>query len=175
MIAKQSAHELYRYEPETGFLYWKSRPREHFRTERGWRVFCSRFEGKVAATNNGQGYYLAYLNGKQRLVHRIIWEMHYGPVPEGMDLDHINGIRNDNRIENLRIATRAENLWNKLGKEGGMKGVYRDKRRKKRPWQARINVNGVTFALGAYKTQEEAHQAYVVAAAKYHKAFARTS
>ena len=100
--------------------------------------------------------------------------MHHGPIPDGMDLDHINGIRNDNRIENLRIATRAENLWNKSGKVEGVKGIYRDKRRKKRPWLARIGVNGVTFSLGAYKTQEEAQEAYRIAAEKFHRAFAKT-
>lgn len=76
------------------------------------------------------GYKLVMINKKFHLTHRIIWEMHNGEIPEGMEIDHINGVRDDNRIENLRCVTKGENAVNKrMSKrnKSGLTGVCFDK------------------------------------------------
>lgn len=55
------------------------------------------------------GYRRIYVGPKVYYEHRIIWEMHNGPIPDGMQVDHINGVRDDNRIENLQLLTLVEN------------------------------------------------------------------
>lgn len=169
-------HDHFIYNAD-GTLTWKPRPREHFRTNKGWRVFRARFEGKPAGTDQSMGYRSVIIQMKSYLTHRIIWEMHYGPIPKGMQVDHINGIRNDNRIENLRLATNSQNGMNKgpqSNNQRGLKGVRFDPRRKKRPYSARIMFGGKDISLGQFPTAEEAHAAYCVAAVKYHGTFSKT-
>lgn len=59
------------------------------------------------------GYIMANLNGHPRRVHRILWEKLVGKIPDGMQIDHINGDRTDNRLENLRLATNQQNSSNR--------------------------------------------------------------
>ena len=68
--------------------------------------------GNVIGTKKLNGYITVTLNGKQLLAHRIVWEAFNGEIPEGMEIDHINAIRNDNRLENLRLTTPKENRNN---------------------------------------------------------------
>ena len=68
--------------------------------------------GDVAVWQDEHGYVYIRFMGKLRQAHRIIWEMHHGPIPEGMEIDHINHVTDDNRIENLRLVTRKENCKN---------------------------------------------------------------
>jgi len=66
--------------------------------------------GRAGTLKKDQGYRrLRVGDGKYVSEHRLIWEMHNGPIPEGMQVDHINGIRDDNRIENLQLLTLVEN------------------------------------------------------------------
>jgi hypothetical protein len=105
--------------------------------------------------------------------HRVIWEMHYGPIPDGMHVDHENGDKADNRIGNLRLATRSQNKANeKLRKDNksGFKGVYR---RENGKFRASISVNGKIKKLGNFDTAEEAHLAYCRAAHICYREFAR--
>ena len=102
----------FRYDPVTGKLFWK-RPTAN----------CMKPGDEVGAVNF-DGYRQCYFKCKQYKVHRIIWEMCHGTAPDGF-IDHINGIRDDNRIENLRTATSADNgrnrerlTRNKLGIKG---------------------------------------------------------
>ncbi|OPY45858.1 MAG: AP2 domain protein [Methanosaeta sp. PtaU1.Bin028] len=103
------------------------------------------------------------------LMHRAIFE-HLGVDIDGFDIDHINGNGLDNRLENLRLVTRAENAYNRRkspGRTSQYKGVYFDSDRGK--WRASIKVNGRTIQLGRYETEEEAAIAYRIAARKYHQ------
>lgn len=88
-------------------------------------------------------------------VHRLVWLYFTGQIPD-KDIDHINGIRLDNRIENLRVVSRKENLWNRRDVKGYIQQVSGN-------YTARIRNNYKTMNLGTYKTPEEAHSAYMKA------------
>jgi len=160
--------QYFDYDKKRGELVWKDRPREHFSTERGWKVFRTRFLGKAASTEHSRGYRQVIISspdGLSRnlfLAHRIIWEMHNGPIPSGLDIDHIDRDRANNKIENLRLATRSQNLQNSDYHRGynGLAGVSFDKRRKKKPYYSRVRVGEKVIQLGRFKTAEEAHAAW---------------
>lgn len=69
--------------------------------------------GKSVSHKNSDGYFCVTHYRKCFMAHRIVWEMHNGPIPEGMQIDHISGDRADNKIENLRLVTSAQNQWNR--------------------------------------------------------------
>lgn len=95
------------------------------------------------------------------LAHRLAWFLHYGVWPAG-SIDHINGIRHDNRLVNLRDVTAAENSMNRRGEvnASGYPGVTKCHKR----WGARIVVNGKRLWLGQHDTPEQAHATYRQAA-----------
>lgn len=95
-----------------------------------------------------------------------------GSIPSGMQVDHINNNRMDNRLCNLRLATGSQNQHNRpKNKNSPYKGCNYDKRRKR--WYSRISANRMTYNLGYFKTPEEAHAAYCEAARALHGEFAR--
>lgn len=106
--------------------------------------------------------------------HRVIWLWMTGEKlgPE-TKVDHINGDWTDNRWENLRKATNAENVRNQRGRSSsaGLKGVHRNGKAKR--WRGRICVDGRHLHLGYFNTPEEAHEAYWAAAQKHFGEFAR--
>lgn len=120
-----------------------------------------------------QGYHCAWIDGRPYRCHRMAWLYVYGRWPVAQ-LDHINGIRDDNRLANLREATNAENGRNSKRKKhnkSGFKGVSWHTPTRK--WVAQIMFNKQYKYLGLYLTPEEAHQAYVEAAKKLHGEYAR--
>lgn len=80
--------------------------------------------------------------------------MHYGDIPDGMEIDHINRIKDDNRIENLRVVTKRQNCCNLSTNTSGIPGVIWCKQQKK--WRARIWVNGKNKHLGLFENIEDA-------------------
>lgn len=81
--------------------------------------------GKAVGSLSKRGYWIAQLDGKKLAVHRLIWELLNGPIPEGKVIDHINQNRSDNRIENLRLASISDNNCNAHRKEREYpRGVY---------------------------------------------------
>ena len=133
----------YTYDPETGKIFGVM--------------------GKEIKRKNHYGYicisypkiYKGDLSG-----HHFAWFMIYGSVDFEM-LDHINQIKDDNRISNLRIVTNQENLFNT-----NAKGYCWDKRNNN--WLSRITFNGKEIFIGRYNTEEEARNAYLIAKEKYH-------
>ena len=139
--------DLFTY--EDGRLYWAV-------SRGGVKV------GQRAGSVCKDGYRRVRVNGKRPMEHRVIYEMHHGPIPKGFEIDHINGDRSDNRIENLRVATPSENQHN----QKSVKGFYFHKRDKK--FIARIKADGKQIHIGHYETEELAREAYLEAKAKYH-------
>lgn len=98
--------------------------------------------GTLAGTISDEGYVKVMMRRKAYHAHRIIWEMHYGKIPEGMEIDHINHDRTDNRIENLRLVTKQVNMKNKSSysnNKSGVTGVSWHSKKKK--WVAQIQGN----------------------------------
>lgn len=92
-----------------------------------WKIGNSkRAVGEFVGHQKEGGYWVTSVNYRLVRVHRIIWEMHFGDIPDGAFIDHINGNPGDNRIQNLRLASSMENSWNsKVHKDSisGVKGV----------------------------------------------------
>lgn len=101
------------------------------------------------------GYCNVWVNGKTQLTHRVLWESAYGPIPDGMQVDHINGDKMDNRLENLRIVTPQQNQYNRAN----VKGFSWDKRRG--TWRAQITHNYKMIFLGYHDTIIDARAAYL--------------
>ena len=120
------------------------------------------------------GYIVFFVEKKLRLAHRMAWLYVYGKLPD-KNIDHINGIRNDNRISNLRLANQSQNTANSyLSKSNtsGYKGVVWRKELNK--WEAQIGVNYKCIKLGKFDLIEDAAKAYSNAANKYFDVFANT-
>jgi len=117
---------------------------------------------KNIGSRAGAGYRHARIYGTHKLIHRVIWEHVHGPIPKGMHIDHINGVKDDNRISNLRLVTPMENAQNRPT----TKGVSWCKQTKK--WLAQIGHQGKRIYLGRFDDIVEAQAAYAEAAAKYH-------
>jgi hypothetical protein len=102
--------ECFDYDPTTGVLTWKHRPREHFKTQRVASIFNAKYAGKSAGLvidDTGYRRVMVTFSGRatQLMAHRIILAVATGAWPEN-DVDHINGVRDDNRFANLREAVR---------------------------------------------------------------------
>lgn len=120
----------------------------------------SRKMGVAVGAIRDNGYIQVGYNRKLYLAHRIVWEKHNGPIPEGMMVDHINHIRDDNRIENLRLVNCKDNTRNtsiRSDNNTGHHGVCWCNRRLK--WYARINIDGKNKFLGYFITKAMAIEA----------------
>lgn len=124
--------------------------------------------GDVAnCTNNRTKYKVLGLNNKRYLQHRLAWLYVYGEFPCGQ-IDHINGIRDDNRISNLRVVTAQENLKNqrmRVTNTSGFTGVNWDKRAGK--WKSQIDFNKKRIYIGTFSTIIDAVAARMKANIKY--------
>ena len=147
--------ENLRYDPETGELWW---------TKLAEVKYNKRRMDKPVGSNVGKGYLEVRIplpsGSRNILSHRICWFLYCGSWPEGL-LDHINGIKDDNKIENLRKATQNQNEMNKKKRadcSSKYKGVSWNKRNQQ--WRARVRKN----ELGSYTSEEEAARAYDKAA-----------
>lgn len=152
---------LMTYDPATGY-FWPTAGR--FGVRRGRKL------GHVEAN----GYRRIMVDGVRVLAHRLAWFYVTGYWPAS-DLDHRNLQRDDNRWDNLREATRAQNCANRAAGRGrsGLKGAHWNAARN--CWQSYIKVAGRSQFLGRFDTAEEAHAAYVAAAVMVHGDFARAA
>ena len=140
------------YDPATGVLAWRVRPREHFSSVHRQKIFNTRYAGRVAGTRNDRGYWgvALWLGGTRRFIggHRIAWVLTTGVWP-AKEIDHKNGDAGGNRFENLREATRCEQLQNqkmRTDNTSGFVGVSWHKRGRK--WDAVIWAAGSRHYLG---------------------------
>lgn len=170
----EQLRELLRYDPETGKLFWKERNGvNHPSGCRDVKRWNSRHAGKEALTaSNAGGYRYGNVMSTSLLAHRVAWAIMMAHWPNE-EIDHINGVRDDNRWSNLRSASRTENARNHKRVSGAsyLKGVAPMGRSGK--YQARIYSNGKLLYLGAYESEESAHRAYLSAANQLHGEFVR--
>jgi hypothetical protein len=142
------------YDPETGLL---SRLRKQ--------------RSNIPNVLNANRMRVDFLGVRYQVTH-IIWVVHYGKWPDEF-IDHIDHNRRNNRIVNLREATRAENGWNRIENNPNGKGVtFRSDKREGKQWQAQIQVNNQKMNLGFFATKELASEAFAQAATQYHGEFA---
>lgn len=152
-------NEVFTY--KNGELFWKVSPNR--------RISVGDKAGSM-----GKDYYRVGYKGKTSVfVHRIIWEMHNGPIPQGMQVDHINQDKLDNRLENLRLATRSQNNHNssRLGGKSKYKGVYKA-HWKEGKWFAKLTIGGKQVYVGSYDCEEEAAEAINAAYLHFHGTYA---
>lgn len=157
MLSREELQKILWYCPETGNFNWKHK------------------RGKFPAGSNAgsnpkhnRGYVKININGVLYYAHRLAWLYLHGEIPQS-DIDHINGDRSDNRANNLRIASRSENMQNTVKHADSTNpriGVYYNKRAKK--WIAKICVFGKQHNLGYFKDIESAGAAYDSAKQKMH-------
>ncbi len=146
---------LLKYEPKTGEFFWLPRDEIFFKTTRSHRGWNTRYSGKQAGSLR-EGYIWISVNGSNYSAHRLAWLFIYGVWPPH-DIDHINGEKTDNRIENLRSVTKAENNKNtpiRKNNTTGVVGVYW--KRLASAWDAELGVSGKLVNIGRYKRFEEA-------------------
>jgi hypothetical protein len=139
------------------------------------KKFNSIFAGKEAFTaDNGKGYRTGQVLGKSLKAHRVIWAIAHGQWP-AEEIDHVNGVRSDNRLVNLREATSSENGWNTSSysnNTSGFKGVSWD--RKNHKWVANIRHLGKQWRIGSFSSALEAHKAYQAEALSLRREFTRS-
>jgi hypothetical protein len=143
-LTQAETHRLFEY--RGGDLHWKVRPAN--------LAVC----GTVAGYKNTKdAYWRVVVQGKMYLKHRLVFLYHHGSLPKYVD--HINGNREDNRIENLRLATQAENARNaKLPRHNtsGIKGVCKPKKDKN--WTCSLRTNKKLKTVGGFKDKELAQE-----------------
>ena len=129
------------YDPATGFLL-------HSRSHQN-----KRWAGKVAGTRANNGYIIVSIKGRKCAAHRLVWYIVTGEDPAEYDIDHIDGCRWNNKISNLRKATKQQNLGNRKGR-----GAYLQKTTGK--YTSKLSHKNKTIYLGTFLTAEEAEAAY---------------
>ena len=115
------------------------------------------------------GYVYSRLRGRQYPEHRLVFLLHQGFLP--YQVDHINGKRDDNRIENLRSASHAQNCMNRKPMCASKKGCYWQPKRNK--WIAQIGFGGKRITIGYFSSLDEAAEAYAKKSKELHGEFGR--
>jgi hypothetical protein len=129
-MTQEYAHSLFEY--KDGSLYWKVKKAPHVKI------------GARVGSPEINGYETVYVDGRNWRIHRLVFLMQHGFLPKM--IDHVNGIRNDNRIENLREANDQTNAYNakiRINNISGLKGVSWNKNKQK--WAVRVNYNKKTY------------------------------
>lgn len=164
MMTPTQLADMFVYERETGLLRWKRA------VGYGGRVPAGSIAGNVHRGSNG--YVQLRFGGRLYYAHRIAWALVNGEWPP-LEIDHINGCPSDNRLVNLRLASREQNLHNtrKPGGVAGVKGVSWSKH--KQAWHARIRSGGRQYHLGYFRSFAEAAAIRIAATQKLHGEFAR--
>lgn len=153
----EQLHEFIDVDFDEGRLFWKVRDQKHFKNYCSFRGWNSRYSGKEIKRIGTTGYGETSIFDKPVRLHVVIWAMKCGEWPSG-EIDHINGVRADNRIKNLRCVSRIENLRNlpiNSKNTSGIMGVSFIKSTGR--WRAYINLgDGKQKWIGSFATKEDA-------------------
>ena len=157
MLTQDKLKEISHYDPETGKFTWRV------------TMASKAIAGNTVGSKTLAGYLETQIFNKRYLLHRLAWLYVHGEMPDE-HIDHINGIKDDNRLCNLREVTRFTNMQNmreptKRNKQG-LLGVSYDKFRNK--FKAQIRINEKNTYLGRFDTAELAHEAYLSAKRQHH-------
>lgn len=158
-LTQERLREVLRYDPATGVFTWL--------VNSNHAVRC----GDAAGCKKGGGYIYIGIDGTSYRAHRLALLYVDGHWPLG-DVDHKNGIRSDNRLGNLRVGSRSQNMQNErsarvTNKSSGLLGSYWHKGAGK--WMAQIVTDGKQQYLGLFDSAEEAHAAYVAKKRQVHQ------
>lgn len=164
MLTAEYVRSRLDYDPQTGIFLWRHADPQP------WKGWNSKYAGGRAGTVNRAGYRAISLGYMPRLEHRLAWLCVTGEWPAAL-IDHINGVRDDNRWSNLRLATKSQNFANSDTARSA-RGVWPLKSGR---FRAQIKVNGVARWLGSFATEEEARAAYLAAAEERDGEFRRTA
>ncbi|QIG73007.1 HNH endonuclease protein [Rhizobium phage RHph_N3_19] len=159
-------HELLQYDEENGLLYWRYRDIKWFKDEHFQKIWNNRFAGKEAGSIMPSGYKNLRILGRTKIYHRIIWWMHYGYEPS-TPLDHINGQKQHNKIENLREVTPEENQKNHPTRKRSSNLPMGIRKTKFGKFNARITSKGEEIHLGNFDNLEDAENARAEAMVKF--------
>lgn len=156
-LTAELVRELLDYDPETGVFLHRTK-------RRGSK------QGSVAGTTTANGYRFVAINRKQYLAHRVAWLYVHGVWPTGQ-IDHVNGIKTDNRIANLRDVPQELNMQNQRHAQRHksstkLLGVHFAKESDR--WYSQIRINGKSRHLGMFATDTEAYEAYLKAKRQLH-------
>lgn len=154
LIFEKRLGGLFRYDAETGELFWRRRPESMFPDPASAARWNGRYAGKRALTAKTKaGYLTGLLFRKHVKAHSVAWAIAHGRWP--YEIDHINGDKSDNRIANLREVTRQENSRNRGMRSDNCTGVAGVSKRRGR-WLARIQGDSREVTLGTFDTLTEA-------------------
>lgn len=152
-----SLRSLLTYNPETGAFHWAVNR-------------CNLRAGTKTGCRANTGYLLIRVNRSLYLAHRLAWMMSYGKDPGEYQVDHIDGLRDDNRIANLRLVTNAQNQQNRrkaqVTNQTGILGVGLTRNG---AYRAHIKKDGNQFHLGQFSSAESARRAYIAAKKRMHE------
>jgi hypothetical protein len=181
ILSPEVLRQLLRYEPDTGKLFWLHRGPEWFIDGRySAKASCEKwnnqYAGKEAFCTLKDGYFSGEVMRKHAFAHRVAWAVYYGFWPDQF-IDHIDGNRKNNKIANLRNATKAQNCQNRGASKASVSGLcgVSASRRKKNGWAAYIFREGKNVFLGNFSCKHDAAMAYDAAAIALHGQFARTN
>lgn len=155
-LTSATVREFLDYDRETGAMTWRSRARHWFTTDRAWRIWNRRYAGVPAGRTDAKGYSIISIFGSNYKAHRLAYLIVTGNWPPS-EIDHKNHVRNDNRWENIRPVSCAENRKNvsrDARNTSGTVGVHWLRHSKK--WRAQIGINGVRRHLGMFSSKEDA-------------------
>lgn len=150
-VSAEHARSLLAYDPSSGEFVWR--------------------RGLIPAGCLRQGYRVIGINRRQYLAHRLAWLYVTGEWPRLL-IDHINGVKDDNRFQNLRQATTSQNKVNTFVFKPGRSG-FRGVRFKDGRWQARVQTRRQRIVIGSFETADEAHRAYAAKARELFGQFSR--
>lgn len=165
LIPASELTRIFEYRSD-GTLVWRHRDDMPIQ----WR---NRYVGRTAGTRTHQKYIQVSICNRVYKAHRVIWAWHTGEWPTD-EIDHINGDPSDNRIENLRPASRTENAINRgvqSNNTSGATGVSWCRKRKM--WRSFIGVDGAFIHIGYFQDKNDARDAYSEASARYHGSYSR--